>query len=78
MTKYILSHGEEDTDMPLAWEHIPEEAIELIGRDYIIKSLYFSPKDGVERQSTVFLREVESFKRGMKKFNITEDTVLGI
>lgn len=76
--KYILSRGELSTDLPLAWKHIPEEAIELIGRDYIIKTLCFSPDEGVERQSSVFLREVESFKRGMKKFEISEGVTLGI
>lgn len=78
MKKYILSKGELDSDLPILWEHIPVEAIELVKKDYIIKTLYFSPKEGVERYSTVFLREVDSFKRGTKTFKITEEVTLGL
>lgn len=78
MTKYILTHGELETDIPLPWEYVPEEAYELIDRDYISKSLYFSSEDGLQKQSTIFLRKVDSFKRGMKKFELEEGIMVGV
>lgn len=74
-TKYILTHGELETDIAYPWELIPEEAIELIDRDYITKVLFFSKEEGVQRQSAIFLRQTESFKKGMKKFKIGDITV---
>lgn len=75
---YQIARWYESKAIPIDWNKVPDEIIDVIPSDLLYDYLSYSRKDGITKKTVLYFRKVKKFRKDITKKYETDTIIFGI